>query len=62
MTAVTFPLHPPRLAFTICGRGWQNDVYENKVKCVPLLIFNAIICLPLMAFQWHNQQPLKELK
>ena len=31
MTAVTFPLRPPRLAFAICGRRWQNDVYENKV-------------------------------
>ena len=30
-TAVTFPLRPPRLAFAICGRRWQNDVYENKV-------------------------------
>ena len=31
MTAVTFPLRPPRLAFAIYGRRWQNDVYENKV-------------------------------
>ena len=30
MTAVTFLLCPPRLAFTICGRRWQNDVYEIK--------------------------------
>ena len=30
MTAVTFPLRPPRLAFAICGRRWQNDVYEIK--------------------------------
>ena len=30
MTAVTFPLHPPSLAFSICGRRWQNDVYEIK--------------------------------
>ena len=29
MTAVTFPLRPPRLAFAICGRRWQNNVYEN---------------------------------
>ena len=29
--AVTFPLRPPRLAFVIYGRRWQNDVYENKV-------------------------------
>ena len=34
MTAVTFPLRPPRLAFAICGRRWQNDKYENKVLCV----------------------------
>ena len=31
MTAVTFPLRPPRLAFAICGRRWQNDMYEKKV-------------------------------
>ena len=30
LTAVTFPLRPPRLAFAICGRRWQNDVYEIK--------------------------------
>ena len=30
LTAVTFPLLPPRLAFAICGRRWQNDVYEIK--------------------------------
>ena len=30
MTALTFPLRPPRLAFAICGRRWQNDVYEIK--------------------------------
>ena len=28
MTAVTFPLRPPRLAFAICGRRWQNNVHE----------------------------------
>ena len=31
MTAVTFPLRPPRLAFAICGWRWQNDLHENKV-------------------------------
>ena len=30
MTAVTFPLRPPCLAFAICGRRWQSDVYEIK--------------------------------
>ena len=30
MTAVTFPLRPPRLAFAICGWRWQNDVNEIK--------------------------------
>ena len=34
MTAVTFPLWPPCLAFAICGRRWQNNEYENKVWCV----------------------------
>ena len=31
MTAVTFLPRPRRLAFAICGRRWQNDVYETKV-------------------------------
>ena len=31
MTAVTFPFRPPRLAFAICRRRWQNDEHENKV-------------------------------
>ena len=30
MTAVTFPLRPPRLAFAICGWRWQNDLHEIK--------------------------------
>ena len=30
MTAVTFPLRPPCLAFATCGRRWQSDVYEIK--------------------------------
>ena len=30
MTAVTFPLRPPRLAFAICGWRWKNDVREIK--------------------------------
>ena len=35
MTAVTFPLRPPRLAFAIYGRRWQNDIYEIKYSvCV----------------------------
>ena len=35
MTAVTFPLLPPRLAFAICGWRRQNDVHEIKYSvCV----------------------------
>ena len=35
MTAVTFPLRPPRLAFAICWWRWQNDVHEIKYSvCV----------------------------
>ena len=30
MTAVTFPLRLPRLAFAICGWRWQNDMHEIK--------------------------------
>ena len=32
MTAVTFPLRLPRLAFAICGWRWQNDMHEIKKK------------------------------
>ena len=39
MTAVTFPLRPPRLAFAICGWRWQNDVHEIKYSvCVCVCI------------------------
>ena len=34
MTAVTFPLRPPRLAFAICGWRWQIDVHEIKYSVV----------------------------
>ena len=35
MTAVTFPLRLPRLAFAICGWRWQNDLHEIKYSvCV----------------------------
>ena len=41
MTAVTFPLRPPRLAFAICGRRWQNDVHEIKYSvCVTSYLTN----------------------
>ena len=30
MTAVTFPLRLPRLAFAICGWRWQSDLHEIK--------------------------------
>ena len=30
MTAVTFPLRLPRLAFAICRWRWQNDLHEIK--------------------------------
>ena len=42
MTAVTYPLRPPRLAFAICWRRWQNDMYENKVYCVCVCGFNNV--------------------
>ena len=34
MTAVTFPLRLPRLAFAICGWRWQNDMHEIKYSVV----------------------------
>ena len=40
MTAVTFPLRPPRLAFAICGWRWQNDVHEIKYSvCVCVCVY-----------------------
>ena len=30
--AVTFPLRPSRLAFTICGRRWQNEWWDNSTQ------------------------------
>ena len=47
MTAVTFPLRPPRLAFAICGRRWQNDVYEIKYSVS--LLFQRSHCLSFLA-------------
>ena len=43
MTAVTFPLRPPRLAFAICGWRWQNDVHEIKYRvCVCVCVKNSL--------------------
>ena len=49
MTAVTFPLLLPRLAFAICGRRWQNDVYENEVWCVRNLVIHRYSRLKIIA-------------
>ena len=38
MTAVTFPLRLPRLAFAICGWRWQNDLHEIKYSVCFFLI------------------------
>ena len=39
MTAVTFPLRLPRLAFAICGWRWQNDLHEIKYSvCMPRVV------------------------
>ena len=42
MTAVTFPLSPPRLALATCGRRWQNDVCKSKVYNYMLFGFASI--------------------
>ena len=42
MTAVTFPLSPPRLALATCGRRWQNDVCKIKVYNNMLFGFASI--------------------
>jgi len=43
MTAVTFPLRPPRLAFAICGWRWQNDVHEIKYSaCETPVVYKLV--------------------
>ena len=39
MTAVTFPLLPPRLAFAVCGWRRQNDVHEIKYSVCVCAVF-----------------------
>ena len=41
MTAVTFPLRLPRLAFAICGWRWQNDMHEIKYSVSSLEILRS---------------------
>ena len=41
MTAVTFPLRPPRLAFAICGWRWQIHVHEIKYSVVYSGLLNS---------------------
>ena len=62
MTAVTFPLRPPRLAFAICGWRWQNDVHEIKYSvCVKK---NCCLCkcftteLYISFIDCSSQEPL----
>ena len=50
MTAVTFPLRLPRLAFAICGWRWQNDMHEIKYSvCLDQQNFVLIKKLPFWA-------------
>ena len=53
LTAVTFPLRPPRLAFAICGRRWQNDVYEIKYSVCDFTTATRILFgLPFIFNVW----------
>ena len=45
MTAVTFPLRLPRLAFAICGWRWQNDMHEVKYSVCLVIIFFILMIL-----------------
>ena len=45
MTAVTFPLRLPRLAFAICGWRWQNDLHEIKYSVYGFKTERVNICL-----------------
>ena len=49
MTAVTFPLRPPRLAFALSGQRWQNDECKNNVYGKPKITHNATVC----QVNWH---------
>ena len=49
MTAVTFPLRPPRLAFALSGQRWQNDECKNNVYRKPKITHNAIV----YQVNWH---------
>ena len=44
-------LRPPRLAFAICGRRWQNEVYENWKYSVWIRTNTRVAD--------HDQQPSK---
>ena len=46
MTAVNFPLRPPRLAFAICGWRWQNDEHEIKYSVLIVNIESVINLKP----------------
>ena len=50
MTAVTFPLRPPRLAFAVCGKRWQNDECKNNLYRKLKLTYNAIV---YQVFPWQ---------
>ena len=52
MTAVTFPLRLPRLAFAICGWRWQNDLHEIKYSVDACgCVFYQLCCHPLFTEQ-----------
>ena len=55
MTAVTFPLRPPRLAFAICGWRWHNDLHENKVEYYYYIIINDVI----RVLRWYIPNSLR---
>ena len=52
MTAVTFPLCLPRLAFAICGWRWQNDLHEIKYSvCIQIMELKEE---PFNLFPWRE--------
>ena len=59
MTAVTFPPRPPRLAFAICGRRWQNDEYENKI--LKVCVFWSLVW-PVMHGKQYSVEPFSCIK
>ena len=57
VTAVTFPLRPPRLAFAICGWRWQNDVHEIKYSVCVCVCERGLKGVKIQKISWGSLPP-----